>query len=299
MVVKPTEFNKQRRFAMAQIHVTTNGIASQPIGVGEIESLKSRLQKTWMAGDYDRFSRYMEDGARQYYERLEIPPGAKLLDIGCGSGQLALMASRDGFNTTGVDIAENLIDRARERAAAEGLNARFEVADAEALPFEDASFDVVVSLIGAMFAPRPELVAQELLRVCAPGGTIAMANWTPSGFVGKMFKAIARFIAPANMPSPLLWGDETIVRERLGSGVSQLNLFRRFYTFNYPFPPSEVVDVFRAYYGPANLAFASLDHAGQHALHRELESLWSAHNRAKGGVTIVDAEYLDVVATRA
>ena len=284
---------------MAQIQVTTIGTASQPNGVGEIESLKSRLQKTWMTGDYDRFSRYMEDGARQYYERLEIPPGARLLDVGCGSGQLALMASREGFNTTGVDIAENLIERARERATAESLNARFEVGDAEALPFQDASFDIVVSLIGAMFAPRPELVARELLRACTPGGTIAMANWTPSGFVGQMFKAIARFIGPANMPSPLLWGDEAIVRERLGSGVSQLNLSRRSYTFNYPFPPSEVVDVFRLYYGPANLAFASLDPAGRQALHQELESLWSAHNRAKGGVTIVDAEYLDVVATRA
>jgi SAM-dependent methyltransferase len=275
---------------MAQIQVTTEG--------PEIQSLKSRLQKTWMAGDYDRFSRYLEDGAGQYYERLEIAPGARLLDVGCGSGQLALMASRDGFDTTGVDIAENLIERARERAAAESLNARFEVGDAEALPFPDASFDVVVSLIGAMFAPRPELVAQEMLRVCIPGGTIAMGNWTASGFVGKMFKTITRFIAPANMPSPLLWGDEAVVRERFGSGVSQLNLTRRQYTFNYPFPPSEVVDIFQFYYGPANLAFTSLDATGRQALHQELEALWSAHNRAKGGVTIVDAEYLDVVATR-
>jgi SAM-dependent methyltransferase len=284
---------------MAQIQSVSNPAASEPNGSIQIETLKSKLKDTWKAGDYDRFSRYMEDGARLYYERLDIPPGAKVLDVACGSGQLALMASRDGFDSTGVDIAGNLILRARERAAAEGLNARFEVADAEALPFTDASFDVVVSLIGAMFAPRPELVAGELLRVCVPGGTIAMANWTASGFVGQMFKAIARFIAPANMPSPLLWGDEAIVRERLGAGVSQLNLTRRPYTFNYPFPPSEVVDVFRLYYGPANRAFASLDLAGQQALHRELESLWSAHNRAKGGVTIVDAEYLDVVAIRA
>ena len=279
---------------MAQI--PTIGTISGP---NAIESLKSRLQKTWMAGDYDRFSRYMEDGARQYYERLDIPPGAKLLDVACGSGQLALMASRDGFDSTGVDIAENLIERARERGAAERLNAHFEVADAESLPFPDGSFDVVVSLIGAMFAPRPDLVAREILRVCVPGGTIAMANWTASGFVGQMFKTIARFIAPANMPSPLLWGDEATVRERLGAGVSQLNLSRRLYTFNYPFPPSEVVEVFRLYYGPANLAFASLDHAGQQALHRDLESLWSAHNRATGNVTIVDAEYLDIVANRA
>jgi SAM-dependent methyltransferase len=284
---------------MAQIQAVTIGTTSEPDGTPPIESLKSRLQKTWMAGDYDRFSRYMEDGARQYYERLDIPPGARLLDIACGSGQLALMASRDGFDSTGVDIAENLIERARERGAAERLNACFEVADAESLPFPDASFDVVVSLIGAMFAPRPDLVARELLRVCVPGGTIAMANWTASGFVGQMFKTIARFIAPANMPSPLLWGDEAMVRERLGDGVSWLNLSRRTYTFNYPFPPSEVVEVFRLFYGPANLAFASLDLAGQQALHRDLESLWSAHNRAKGNVTIVDAEYLDVVANRA
>ena len=264
-----------------------------------IDDLKPRLHKTWMAGDYDRFSRYMEDGARLYYERLDIPAGARVLDVGCGSGQLALMASRDGFKTTGLDIAENLIERARERAAAERLNTHFEVGDAEDIPFPHASFDFVVSLIGAMFAPRPELVARELLRVCAPGGTIAMGNWTASGFVGQMFKAIARFIAPANMPSPLLWGDEATVRERFGSGVSKLSLTRRPYTFNYPFRPSEVVDVFRLYYGPANLAFASLDVAGRQALHQELEALWFAHNRAKGGVTIVDAEYLDVVATRA
>jgi SAM-dependent methyltransferase len=296
--MKTTEFNKQRRFAMAQIQGSTIGTASQPNGAVEIASLKSRLQKTWTAGDYDRFSRYMEDGARQYYERLEISPGARLLDVGCGSGQLALMASRDGFNTTGVDIAENLIERAQERAAAESLTASFEVGDAEALPFPDASFDVVVSLIGAMFAPRPELVAREMLRVCTPGGTIAMGNWTASGFVGQMFKAIAHFIAPANMPSPLLWGDEGTVRERFGSGASQLNLTRRQYTFNYPFPPFEVVDIFRLYYGPANLAFASLDEVGRRALHHELEALWTTHNRAKGGVTIVDAEYLDVVAIR-
>jgi SAM-dependent methyltransferase len=284
---------------MAQIETVTLGSNSEANGAAAMDRLKTRLKKTWMSGDYDRFSRYMEGGARQYYEHLDIPPGAKLLDVACGSGQLTLMASRDGIDSTGVDIAENLIERARERAGAENLGARFEVADAEALPFPDASFDVVVSLIGAMFAPRPELVAREFLRVCAPGGTIAMANWTASGFVGQMFKTIAQYIAPANMPSPLLWGDETAVRERLGVGTSRLNLTRRMYTFNYPFPPDEAVEIFRLYYGPANLAFESLEEAGQLDLRRQLESLWSAHNRAKGGVTIVDAEYLDVLGTRA
>ena len=265
----------------------------------EIESLKSRLRTTWMAGDYDRFSRYMEHDTRSFYERLDVPPGAHLLDVACGSGQLALIAAREGVGVPGVDIAENLIDRARARAAAEGLNARFQVADAEALPFQDASFDVVVSVIGAMFAPRPHLVARELVRVCGPGGTIAMANWSPAGFVGRMFRTIAKFIAPSGMPSPVLWGDEATVRERLGPHVSQLSLTRRHYQLNYPFPPSDVVNFFRLFYGPTNRAFASLDRAGRKNLHQELETLWSTHNRAQDGITLVDAEYLEVIATRA
>jgi SAM-dependent methyltransferase len=264
-----------------------------------IATLKSRLHSTWIAGDYDLFSRYMEDDARAFYERLEVPPGIRLLDVACGSGQLALIAARDGVNVTGVDIAENLIARAQARAKARKLPARFEVADAEALPFPDESFDVIVSLIGAMFAPNPERVTSELLRVSVPSGTIAMANWTAGGFVGQMFKAIARFISPANMPSPLLWGDEAIVKNRFAAGVSDLKLTKRFYTFDYPFPPRDVVDFFRHYYGPAKLAFASLEDAGQKRLHEELESLWSANNRATGDVTVVEAEYLEVIATRA
>src|SRR5574342_400144 len=246
----------------------------------DMETVKTRLKQIWMAGDYDRFSRYMESGARDFYERLNIAPGCHFLDVGCGSGQLALMAAKDGLEVTGVDIASNLVERARARAQAEGLQARFEEADAEALPFEDASFDVVVSLIGAMFAPRPDLVAKELLRVCRPGGTIAMANWTPQGFVGQMFKTISKFIAPSGMPSPVLWGDEATVRERFGQGLADLSLVRRHYVFSYPFPPSEVVDFFRLYYGPTNQAFASLDVRGCEILSQELETLWTSHNRA-------------------
>ena len=265
----------------------------------EMGKLKTRLKDTWMAGDYDRFSRSMEQHAVEFYERLNIPPGCNLLDVACGSGQLALLAARDGAKVTGVDIAANAIDRARTRARALDLPARFEVADAEDLPFEDASFDVVTSLIGAMFAPRPELVAKELLRVCSPGGTIAMANWTAEGFVGQMFKTIAKFIAPSGMPSPVLWGNENMVRERLGHGTFSLTLAHQFYTFNYPFPPAEVVDFFRLYYGPMNRAFASLDAEAQKQLHSELEQLWSAHNLAGDELTVVKAEYLEVVAIRA
>lgn len=263
-----------------------------------MDSLKARLISIWTAGDYDRFSRFMEGGAREFYERLDITPNSQLLDVACGSGQLALMAAKDGMGVTGVDIAGNLVERARARAQAEGLPARFEEADAELLPFEDASFDVVVSLIGAMFAPQPQLVAQELLRVCMPGGTIAMANWTPQGFIGQMFKAVSKFIAPSGMPSPVLWGDEPTVRERLGHGLSDLSLTRRQYLFSYPFPPSEVVEFFRLYYGPTNRAFASLDAEGQAQLRHELEAIWTAHNRAGAGCTTVFAEYLEVIGIR-
>ena len=264
----------------------------------DVERVKTRLKQIWMAGDYDRFSRYMEGGARDFYERLVVAPGCRLLDVGCGSGQLALMAAKDGLEVTGVDIASNWVERARVRAEAEGLRARFEEADAEALPFDDASFDVVTSLIGAMFAPHPDLVAKELLRVCEPGGTIAMANWTPQGFVGQMFKTVSAFIAPSGMPSPVLWGDETTVRERLGKGLSDLQLIRRHYTFTYPFPPSEVVEFFRLYYGPINQAFASLDVDGGERLRQELDALWASHNQAGMGCTTVLAEYLEVIGTR-
>lgn len=264
----------------------------------DVENVKTRLKQIWMAGDYDRFSRYMEHGAREFYERLNLAPGCLLLDVGCGSGQLALMAAKDGLEVTGVDIAGNLVERARVRAQAESLRAHFKEADAEALPFEEASFDVVTSLIGAMFAPRPNLVAKEMLRVCTPGGTIAMANWAPQGFVGQMFKTVSTFIAPSGMPSPLLWGDEGTVRERLGKGLSDLKLVRRHYTFSYPFPPAEVVEFFRLYYGPIHQAFASLDVSGSGHLRQELEALWTAHNRAGMGCTTVLAEYLEVIGIR-
>ena len=181
---------------------------------------------------------------------------------------------------------------------AERSPARFCVADAESLPFPDASFDVVASLVGAMFAPRPQLVARELARVCAPGGTIAMANWTAEGFVGKMFHAIAKFIAPSGTPSPLLWGDETVVRERLGPQICDLKVTRRQYPFDYPFPPSHVVNFFRLYYGPVNRAFASLDRArpGIRPSRRVERTYGRADNCGHDGFTLVAAEYLEAIA---
>jgi SAM-dependent methyltransferase len=179
------------------------------------------------------------------------------------------------------------------------LNVRFDEGDAESLPYADASFDLVVSLIGAMFAPVPERVAAELVRVCRPGGRIVMANWTPEGHVGQMFKTMGAHVpTPLLMPSPLKWGDEATVRKRLNHGISRLEVSRRLYPMRYPFPPAEVVEFFRLYYGPTNRAFASLDAVGRSALRNDLEALWDRNNLAGSGATHVRAEYLEVVATR-
>src|SRR5579885_1053040 len=201
----------------------------------DVAELKNRLKSTWMTGDYDRFARYMEKGAEEFCQHLNVIGNARLLDVGCGAGQLSFIAARAGARVTGCDISTNWIEKARQRAAAEGLNITFEEGDAEALPYRDGEFDVVASLIGAMFAPRPELVAAEMTRVCRPGGMIAMANWTPSGFVGQMFKTIAKHIAPSGMPSPVLWGDEATVRERFRNGIANLQCEVRSYPLEYPF----------------------------------------------------------------
>jgi ubiquinone/menaquinone biosynthesis C-methylase UbiE len=210
----------------------------------EMVALKGRLKATWMAGDYAHFAQYLEPGALEFLGRLELAAGTRMLDVACGAGQIAIPAAKAGFDVTGIDIASNLIERARQRAAADGVTVDFEEADAEELPFPDGAFDLVVSLIGAMFAPRPERVTAEMLRVCRHGGRIAMANWTPEGHVGEMFKVLARHVPPPVMPSPMKWGDEACVRERFGQRVSKLTMTRRLYPLRYPFPPAEVVEFF-------------------------------------------------------
>jgi len=254
----------------------------------------------WMAGDYGYFAKFLEPGAMAFFPRLQIAPGERVLDVACGAGQLSFPAARAGASITAVDIATNLIDQARSRAKAAGLTIRFEEGDAEDLSYDEAAFDVVFSLIGAMFAPRPERVAAELIRVCRPGGRIVMGNWTPGGFIGQMFRTNAKHVPPpAGMPSPVLWGDEATVRARLRDGIADLRLTRKMYPFEYPFPPAEVVEFFRVYYGPTNRAFAALDSDKQAALRNDLEQLWSEHNNASDGGTSVQAEYLEVFAIRA
>nr|ART39473.1 J343 [uncultured bacterium] len=265
----------------------------------EMESLKTKLKAMWMSGDFGQIAKQLEAEAEAFINRLGLKPGERVLDVACGSGNLTIPAARAGAEVTGADIATNLLEQGRARAAAEGLTIQFDEGDAESLPYEDASFNVVVSMFGAMFAPRPQLVAAELVRVCRPGGRIAMANWTAEGHIGQMFKTTGKHVPPPpNMPSPIKWGDEATVRELLHDGVADLKLTRRMCLFNLPFSPAEVVEHFRTYYGPTQRAFAALDSEGQAALRSDLEQLWAKNNQATDNTTKVDGEYLEVVATR-
>lgn len=232
--------------------------------------------------------------------RLPLKPGMRVLDVACGSGNLAILSARKGCVTQGVDIATNLVAQARERAKSEGLTIEFTEGDAEALPYPDEAFDAVISMFGAMFVPRPDVVAEELRRVTKLGGFVAMANWTPTGFIGKMFGVFKAHLPPppAGVPSPMLWGDEPTVRERLKS-FAEVKLARRIALMRYPFPPAETVAFFRRYYGPTGRAFDALSADRQAALNRALVELQATHNTSGSpDTTEAQAEYLEVVAER-
>ena len=265
----------------------------------ELAALKTKLRATWIAGDFGQIARFYANDAEEFIKRLDLKPGMKVLDVACGTGNLAIPAARTGATVTGVDIAPNSVEQARENARREGLSVQFDEGDAEALPYGDASFDVVVTMFGAMFAPRPELVAAELKRVCRPGGVIAMANWTPTGFIGKMFKIVSSHIPPVpGMAPPVLWGVEQTVRERFGEDISKLDTKLQNTHWVFPFSPADVVKHFRLYYGPAQKAFGILDEKAQAALRKDLEELYASNNQATDGTTVVDAEYLEVVAVK-
>ena len=261
----------------------------------EPDPFAARVRATWTSGDFGRIARAYELGAAQFITRLGLEAGERVLDVGTGTGNAAIPAARTGALVTGVDIAPNLVTQAKARAIAEGLSVRMDIGDAEALPYADGEFDTVVSMFGAMFAARPERAASELLRVTRPGGRIAMANWTPTGFIGEMLKMTSRYAPPAaGVPSPLQWGTEDCVGERLG-GLSSLMLTRRIITFEFPLDPAGVVNEYTQWFGPTLRAFASLDETGKSALRRELEALWTDHNRANDGTTRVQSEYLEVM----
>ena len=221
-------------------------------------------------------------------------------DVACGTGNTAIPAAKSGAIVTGVDIATNLLEQGRMRASNEGVTVQFDEGDAEALPYPDNSFDLVVSMYGAMFAPRAERVTAELLRVCRPGGEIAMANWTPSGFTGQMFKVTSTYVPlPPGMSSPVLWGDETTMRQRFLDGLAELKMTPIKVRMRYPFSTQKTVEYFRTYFGPTQRAFAALTVDKQADLRQALEDIWDKYNQATDGTTEVESEYLEVAAKRA
>lgn len=256
--------------------------------------LKQRMKASWMAGDFGQIARKIASGAEEFIARLDLKPGMKVLDVACGSGNQSIPAAHAGATVTGVDIATNLLEQARVRAAEEGLKIQFDEGDAEQLPYADAQFDVVLSMFGAMFAPRPAKVVNELKRVCRPGGLLAMANWTPEGFVGKSFEVTARHLAPPpGILPPVLWGKEEVVRERFGEGVD-LKMEKRVVMFELDLSPEGAVDFFREYFGPTKVAFSRLNAAEQARMREDLVALWTEHNLGTPEHVKIRSEYLEV-----
>ncbi len=278
---------------------TTDALEQTP--APDFAAIKAKQKATWEDGDYASFAKFMEAGAIEILNGWAIAKHQRLLDVGCGAGQTAIPAAKNGAMVTGIDVAENLIAHARRRAREAGLDIRFDVGDAEALPYADGSFDAAISLIGAMFAPRPERVVSEFARVLKPGGKLYMANWTAASMPGQMFKCVSRFVPPPpGLTPPVLWGDEATVRARLSNDFTDLRFTRRMYPhWRYALDAAELVNLFRAQFGPVKKAFDKLDPEQQQELRRSLERIYADTGEITNGVlTITQGELLEIEATR-
>src|SRR5215211_260025 len=248
----------------------------------DLAAVKTRQQQTWASGDYGAVAARIVLIAEQLCDAADLQAGWHVLDIATGTGNAAIAAARHGCTVTGVDYVPTLLERGRERAAAEGLAVEFLEADAEALPFADEAFDAVTSVLGTMFAPDHARTAAELLRVVKPGGTIALASWAPDGFIGELFRLVARHVPPpAGVASPMLWGTEAHLRELFRDGIASLEVTERTYTWRFP-AAEDFVAFFREWYGPTLKAYAALDAAGQEALERDLVHLARRSDRLGG-----------------
>ena len=266
-----------------------------------MQRLKQSMREAWMAGDFGKIAGTVAREAEEFVSRLDLPAGAQVLDVACGTGNVSLPLARRGARVTGVDIAPNLLEQARTRAQAEGLQILFEEGDAEQLPYPDGTFDAVVTMFGAMFALQPEQVVAECARVLKPGGLLAMANWTPGGLAGRMFQVTARHAGtPLGIAPPANWGHPMVVRGRLAPSFERVELDLISMQVDFPGSPADAVMFFRTWFGPTNTAFNSLDEAGQARLAADLEGLWAEGNTAPDPATrtLIDNEYLQVVARR-
>lgn len=265
----------------------------------DLDAVRARQKAAWTAGDFGRIARLTETNAEEFVKRCAIKPGMRVLDIACGTGNTALPAARAGADVTGIDLAPNLVEQARARAASENLAIRFDEGDMEELPYADGAFDFVMSTFGIMFALRPNRAASELIRVCRPGGRIALANWTPHGFIGQLQQIVGKYApTPPGAASPLLWGDETTVRERLSWGLDSLQARRVMAPLHYPFSIAETLRFQRTYLGPALMTYESMPAPQREALEKDLTVLYSRHNLARDGTVLVESEYLEITAKR-
>jgi SAM-dependent methyltransferase len=264
----------------------------------DFAAVKSRQQAAWSAGDYAVIGTTLQIVGESLCEALDLHAGERVLDVAAGNGNASLAAARRSCDVVSTDYVPALLERGRTRALADGLSVQFEQADAENLPFSDRDFDVVLSTFGVMFTPDQEMAAAELARVCKPGGRIGLANWTPSSFIGELFKVIGRYLPPpAGTKSPALWGTEERIRELFANRQGSIRIARKHFVFRYR-SPAHWLETFRTFYGPMRKAFDALDVAKQESLAADLIALAGRFNRATDGVLIAPGEYLEVVITR-
>jgi ubiquinone/menaquinone biosynthesis C-methylase UbiE len=264
----------------------------------DFEAVKRRQQATWASGDFAVIGVTLQIVGESLAEAADIRAGERVLDVAAGNGNATLAAARRFAEVTSTDYVPALLDKGRARATAEGLQVSFQVADAEDLPFEDGSFDAALSTFGAMFTPDHARPAREMLRVVRRGGRIGLANWTPEGFIGQLFKVIGQYIpAPAGLKSPALWGTEAHIAELFSAQARDIRAVRRNFNFRYR-SAAHWLRIFRDYYGPTHKAFAALDAAGQDALAKDITALLNRLNVAGPASLVVPGEYLEVVITK-
>jgi SAM-dependent methyltransferase len=267
--------------------------------VTDYAAITARQQQVWSEGDFARVGVSQVIVGELLCEAVDLHPGEQVLDVAAGAGNTALAAARRWTEVVASDFVPDLLATAERRAACEGLRLTTRVADAQALPFPDSSFDVVLSTFGVMFAPDQERAAAELLRVCRPGGRIGLANWTPGSMVGQMFGATATHVPPpSGLRPPVEWGRRERLEELFGDQVASLSVVTRQAVMRAP-SPDHMLEHFRTWFGPAKVAFASLDEAGQHALAADMLAVWAKHNRAVDGTVVAPSDYAEVVAVRA
>jgi ubiquinone/menaquinone biosynthesis C-methylase UbiE len=264
----------------------------------DLAAVKQRQQQAWASGDFHAVAALIVLTAEHLCDTADLHAGWRVLDVATGSGNAAIAAARLGCKAVGVDYVPALLERGRRRAEAEGLEVELLEGDAEALPFPDASFDAVTSVFGAMFAPNHAQAAAELVRVCRPGGTIALASWTPDGFIGELFRTVGAHVPPpAGVPSPMLWGTEAHLRELFRDGIFSLEVEERTFTFRSP-SAEEFVEFFRRWYGPTLKAFAALEGAARDALQSDLVALARRFDRLGTDAIAIPATYTEAVAIR-